>query len=164
MLKSKGFSPRLVPIREITPRLTKHGTIARTNLRKYGSDLSMFTAGAPFTEVEWVEFNPSSPKEIVKHLNEVGWKPVDKTKGHLLAEKERNLEKLKKYKETGYKVNEQNLSTLPYYEDMDLWRENCRIKIKLKDKNTEEIIIKLIKKRKTRVKRTLQSQSRSFKS
>lgn len=109
----EAFPPRIVPVREITPRLTQHGTISRVNLRKYGADLSMFTAGAPFTEIEWKEFNPASPKEIVKHLNEVGWKPVDKTKGHIEAEKNRDKDKLAKFQTTGWRVNEKNLATLP---------------------------------------------------
>ena len=109
----QAFPPRIIPTKVVTPKLTKHGTISRTNLRKYGSDLSMFQEGASFTEFEWKSFDPGSPKQIVQHLNEVGWKPIDKTKGYIQAEKERDKEKLEKFRITGWKVNETNLATLP---------------------------------------------------
>tara|TARA_Y100001960_G_C14784209_1_gene890267 strand:+ start:10104 stop:12248 length:2145 start_codon:yes stop_codon:yes gene_type:complete len=36
-------------------------------------------AGAPFTPVEWVEFNPSSRTHIIRVLKERGWKPTEFT-------------------------------------------------------------------------------------
>lgn len=72
------------------------------------------------------EFNPRSSKDRVTVLNRAGWKPVEKTKGHLDFERkiERwkrkggkptrgELEKLENYSEFGWKVNETNLNTLP---------------------------------------------------
>lgn len=108
-----AFPPKAKFIREITPRLTKHGTLSRTNLRKYGTDLSMFQEGCPFTEFEYEVFNPGSPKQIVERLNASGWKPYVKTKTHKEAERQRDKERLTHLKVYGWKVNEENLATLP---------------------------------------------------
>lgn len=107
----KAFPPKIKFVREVTPRLTKFGTISRTNLRKYGTDLSMFQDGCTFSEIEYEVFNPGSPKQIVERLNEAGWKPFVKTKAHMVAEKTK--ENLDNLKVTGWKINEDNLSTLP---------------------------------------------------
>lgn len=63
-------------------------------------------------------FNPGSPKQIVERLWNAGWKPTDRTKGHIELAKKRkktdeDKERLKKYEVFGWKVNEANLSTLP---------------------------------------------------
>lgn len=126
-----SFPPKLKLIREVTPKETKHGTISLTSipaaLRK---DIVDLTVGAPFSYCSWNEFNPSSHKQIIGVLNDAGWKPVDKTKTHIDAERElsklkrtRNSQldirkqqlhtKLNNLKITGWKVNENNLETLP---------------------------------------------------
>lgn len=124
------FPPKLKPIREVHPKVTKHGTLSRTDFRfvKDG-DLSDYNGG-PFTRCSWVTFNPSSHKQLVEVLHDAGWKPVDKTQTHIELERElqrsmypyNNLNQvdieairaklliLGKY---GYKINENNLSTLP---------------------------------------------------
>lgn len=128
-----AFVPRLVPVREVQPRLTKHGTIAKNSIPKVlGSDFTPYDHEAPFTLCEWQEFNPGSPTQIVERLNEAGWQPTEKTKGHKEAEKElRTLrrfrrgrradpervavleEKLKRYAVYGWMICDENLSTLP---------------------------------------------------
>lgn len=62
---------------------------------------------------EIIPFNPGSPKQVVERMWELGWKPVAKTKSHLEAEKNRDKEKLKQFKVYGWKINEENLATLP---------------------------------------------------
>ena len=95
---SGAFPPRLRPVREVCPRLTKHGTISRSNIpRDFGSDFSGLSEGSSFIE----------------RLNEFGWKPVDKTKGHQEAEKAKDHDRLKKFKQYGWQLNERNLATLP---------------------------------------------------
>lgn len=115
-----GFPPKAELIREITPRETKHGTLNATDFRwlraEDGSlDLSSYSAGAPFSRIEWVEFNPASPKQMVERLNEAGWKPYEKTKTHIETERARPQDKTKlaHFREYGWKVSEGNLSTLP---------------------------------------------------
>lgn len=68
-------------------------------------------------------FNPGSPKQVVERLNEIGWKPEERTKGHQLFLREvqyqrspltkEQLAKKDKYATYGWKVNEKNLATLP---------------------------------------------------
>lgn len=128
-----AFQPRLRPVREITPKATKYGTISLANIPKcLRNSISDFNVDCPFTYCSWVSFNPASHKQILTVLNEAGWRPTDKTKTHIEAEREYNkllrsrkktpevaltlkelytsLERLKEY---GWKVNEENLSTLP---------------------------------------------------
>lgn len=126
----KAFPKRLRPVREVHPVYTKFGTLNKKDFRWVeDGDLSQF-AGGPFTLCRWEEFNPASPKQVVDVLNGAGWVPSDKTKTHVDVEREINrikfsrdknkdldltrlsarLEGLKKY---GWKINEQNLSTLP---------------------------------------------------
>ena len=129
----KEFPPKLKFIKEVNPKLTKHGTISRSSIpRSLGDDLSLFTEDAPFCHCKWEEFNPSSHKQIVKVLSQSGWNPIEKTKTHI--ETERRLNQLKrernrsnefdlefkkvydaynKLQETGWKVNEENIDTLP---------------------------------------------------
>lgn len=128
-----AFHPKLKLIREIHPKVTKHGTLSRTDFRFLGSsaDLTEYNGG-PFSRCAWVSFNPGSPKQVVSVLNDSGWQPVEKTKGHI--ETERKISKLKRSRERskeldtaltalytalnnlkiyGWKVNENNLLTLP---------------------------------------------------
>jgi DNA polymerase-1 len=119
-----AFPPVPKIIKVLTPRATRFGTINRTDFRWYNSDdLSAFTVDAPFSLVEWEEFNPASPKQIIERLNAAGWKPTEKTKGHseLLKELARNRgrsndgdkERLERFKTYGWTVSEDNLRTLP---------------------------------------------------
>lgn len=111
-----AFPPKTKLVREITPRVTKSGTLNRSDFRWLGSDdLTPFVAGAPFSVFEWEEFNPASPKQIVERLNEAGWRPTDKTKGHIEALKNRDVEteRLDHFRKYGWKVSEENLRTLP---------------------------------------------------
>lgn len=109
------LKPKPYPIKTITPRVTKHGTLNRTDFRFLGDNpnLSHYSVDQPFTVIGWEEFNPGSSTQIVERLNEIGWKPVDKTKGHIKAEKDKDKTKLEKFKVTGWKVNETNLETIP---------------------------------------------------
>ncbi len=129
----EAFPPRLKLIREVTPKPTKFGTISLASIPKVMRDnLHEFSVDAPFSFCSWVEFNPASHKQIITVLNEAGWEPVDKTDGHKLSEREYN--KLKRQRNAppevalriqelyndlsrlgiyGWKVNENNLATLP---------------------------------------------------
>lgn len=109
----KSFLPRTRLIREVTPRLTKHGTLNKSDFRfvKDG-DLSDFNGG-PFSLIEFEPFNPGSPVQIVERLNEAGWQPTEKTKGHIQAIRDRDTERVAKFERTGWTVSEENLNTLP---------------------------------------------------
>lgn len=127
-----AFPPRLKLIREITPRSTKHGTISLSSipkvLRPHIADMSV---DSPFCYCSWSVFNPSSHSQIIRVLNEAGWRPVDRTQTHIETERSVNQlrykkkdaeltalfnslqDKLDSLKVTGWKVNENNLETLP---------------------------------------------------
>lgn len=125
-----SFPPKLKAIREIHPKVTKHGTLSKSDFRFVRSgDLSDFNGG-PFTRCEWVDFNPSSVKQVVEVLNTAGWKPTDKTKTHIETERELQIAqrgkkpmtvqelkdiqlKLDRLRVYGWKINENNLATLP---------------------------------------------------
>jgi DNA polymerase I len=126
------FPPKLKLVKEITPRITKYGTINKSDFRWVkGGDLSDYNGG-PFCRCSWSNFNPASPKQIIDVLASAGWMPIAKTKTHL--ETERSLNKLKylptkdksidleielcnnrllKLRKYGWKINEENLSSLP---------------------------------------------------
>lgn len=139
-LIAESFPPSLVTIRRVTPTRTQKGTLNLKDFRwaqnrefTYDAvnnrvvlgdyvtsgdvpDLS-WCRGDPFDLCEYVEFNTGSPKQMVERLNAAGWKPTEKTKGHIEAlrarGKARDPEKLKHYEVYGWKVNEENLRTLP---------------------------------------------------
>jgi len=110
----RAFPPRSKLVREITPKATKHGTIHRQDFRWLSDgDLTPFSVGAPFSLIEFEPFNPRSTTQVVERMNEAGWTPYEKTKGHIKAERDGDIEKLRHYAVYGYKVSEANLSTLP---------------------------------------------------
>lgn len=124
----EAFKPRLKFVREVTPKETKYGTISLTSIPKQLRDsVADLTVGAPFSWCVWTEFNPSSHSQIIRVLNEAGWRPVDKTKTHIETERQLSKYKFRKkdgiyidlenklgiLRKTGWKVNENNLETLP---------------------------------------------------
>lgn len=127
------FVPRLKLIREVTPKGTKYGTISLSSIPKVlRENIHEYSIDVPFSYCEWVEFNPDSPKQRLEVLNKAGWQPTEKTDSHRDTErrynritrsrkrsKELDLEisetynKLLKLRVYGWKVNENNLLTLP---------------------------------------------------
>lgn len=136
---SRSFPERVVGMGEVSPKLTKHGTLNRSQFRFLGDPSEISQYGPwPFTRIGFEPFNPGSVKQCVERLWECGWQPYDRTKGHIQCEREleqlrrsglggRNrlhgrgpdprigeLErKLEHYRTYGWKVNEANLATLP---------------------------------------------------
>lgn len=127
----EAFPPREVLIREFTPKATKYGTISKSSVpRSLWDKISDYTIGNTYRHTKSEPFNPSSPKQIVAVLSEAGWRPTAKTATHIETEREYNrlkyshrpnkevdlprLEgKLFELQKTGWKVNEENLATLP---------------------------------------------------
>lgn len=111
----QSFPPKLSIIREITPRLTKYGTLHKGDFRWVESgDLSEFNGG-PFSRCRFVAFNPGSHSQVVRVLRDAGWRPTEKTQSHIELDRsrEKDLDKQKHLLEYGWKINEANLSTLP---------------------------------------------------
>ena len=109
-----AFPPEKFIEKTYIPRANKDGTIARNSVPRSVTDYTIFTPGVPYHVYGYESFNPGSPKQVVRRLNEAGWSPTAKTKGHLEALKDKNTskEKLAEYEEFGWKVNEENLETL----------------------------------------------------
>lgn len=124
-----AFKPKAVLLREITPSLTKHGTLHKKDFKwlERGSsgdiDLTPYSAGASFCLFALEPFNPGSTTQIVERLNKAGWQPTEKTKGHIAFERDyqrapqwrkKELEEdLAEWRTWGWKVSEENLATLP---------------------------------------------------
>lgn len=126
----KEFPPKLQLVREIHPKVTKHGTLNRTDFRFVKDGCLTDYNGGPFTHCSWTAFNPSSHKQIIDVLHNAGWEPVEKTDTHI--EIERNVartkwarehidavqlqawkDKLVHFEKYGWRVSEANLATLP---------------------------------------------------
>jgi hypothetical protein len=92
------FPPKYTLIREVLPRLTKHGTIALNSIPKVlGSDFSPYSADAPFSLIEAVPFNGASHTQRIERLWEAGWSPEVKSKSHADAAKAlRKLQRLRR--------------------------------------------------------------------
>lgn len=138
----KGFPKVSKVLKEVNPKLTKKGTLNSKDFRFVSDgDLTPYSADAPFSVFEWVEFNPNSPRQRVERLNAAGWKPFNKTKGHIqaLRDKDTPKEKLAEYQKYGWTCDEENLSTLPNYENMEEWHEKCLIKIEPNEELMNEI-------------------------
>lgn len=112
-----------------TPKATKFRTIAQNSIPKvWRSRTHELTAGVPVDHGEWIKFNPASIKQVVDLLWSAGWQPEDRTKTSILTDREvtrlvrekadpLTIEPLRlrqqHFKKYGWKVNENNLQTLP---------------------------------------------------
>lgn len=117
-----AFLRRSVRCEPSLVRVKKDGSVSRTGLGWYEGDISKFAPEAEYCRLVFEEFNPGSPKQVVERLHEAGWRPTEKTKGHIDAEKLRpsnpeeraqKKEKLEHFRKYGWKVNETNVGTLP---------------------------------------------------
>lgn len=128
--------PVLVKDGSIKLRINKDGQVSKRVLDSVGYSCSV-SAGSDWFRFHYEPFNPGSSKQRIDYLNSVGWQPVNKTKGHLLCERQIKAvrQKLNKapdwkkkalknelselearfegFKRTGWKCDETNLSTLP---------------------------------------------------
>jgi DNA polymerase-1 len=113
-----AFPPKLRLVREVHPSVTRHGTLNRKDFRWISNgNLSEFNGG-PFCKCSWEDFNPSSHKQIINILHNARWKPSDKTQTHIELLRKKHLDnddriKLEHLSKYGWKVNENNLQTLP---------------------------------------------------
>ena len=109
------FPPKLTEMKRIKYKVRADGSLFKSvtdallryeNTRIDGGDLVC---------LDYMDFNPGSTKQRIERLWEAGWKPVDKTKGHLLFEREedKDPERGKKFEYYGWMCNETNLNTLP---------------------------------------------------
>lgn len=127
----REFPPKEILIKEFTPKATKFGTISKTSVpRSLWDNIHEYEVGKTYRHTKLEPFNPSSHKQIISVLNEAGWSPVEKTQTHIDTERELNrlkfthsetkevdlvnlTHKLDILRLSGWKVSENNLSTLP---------------------------------------------------
>ena len=116
----KEYPPRPVPLKVVEPRYNKDGSLGKAQWKWYSDDPEVVERDihGPVTRFVWEEFNLGSHKQIVQRMNEVGWRPVERTKGALdsirkFRKKEITKDQLDKILETGWTTSETNLETLP---------------------------------------------------
>ena len=109
----QAFPPKLELIKTIKYRVKEDGGLFK-NVEKALEEFPETKIVDDMLECyDYVAFNPGSTKHRVERLWEAGWKPVEKTKGHIKAIREDNKEKLEHYGYYGWTVSEENLKTLP---------------------------------------------------
>ncbi len=113
-----SFPPKSKIVKSINPRGTAKGTIHLGDFRFLQGeekDLRPYTIDQPFSLFRYEEFNPASSKQRIERLNAAGWKPFNKTKGHIQALRDRGIpkERLDYFKTYGWTTDEENLGTLP---------------------------------------------------
>jgi len=113
----REFPPKAKFLKEIFPKVTKDGKLSLVNFKwleaSSGTPESQgYQPNAPFSRFEWEEFNPASPHQVIDRMHEFGWNPTEKTKGHIIAERNGDLDKLEHFRKYGWKISEENLKTL----------------------------------------------------
>jgi DNA polymerase I len=114
-----SFPSSVVLLKEFTPKATLKGTLTQKDFfwipKEYRHDLSFFKSDTEYSLLSIQPFNPGSLKQIIDRLWDAGWKPTEKTKGHIdfLKERTKDPEKLASYQRYGWKVSDENLLTLP---------------------------------------------------
>lgn len=105
LIRSNGFSINTTKLNNLFCSL---------NSRKEELDKSIASA--------FPDLNVNSPKQRVDLMREAGWKPINKTKGHIAElrkkpvtaeEKKTHEERLQHYAVYGWSTDEENISTLP---------------------------------------------------
>lgn len=83
-----AFPPKLVESKRVQYRKTKEGKLFATTQKAMDSCESFKIVGGELICYDYKEFNPGSGPDKMDVLWEAGWKPFDKTKGHIAAERE----------------------------------------------------------------------------
>jgi len=89
------------------------GEYDKRSQERINSGLGDFIDTDTYRVTVYRSFNPASPKDRIELLNASGWQPVNKTKGHIKAERKKDLERLEHFKIYGWTCDEDNLNTLP---------------------------------------------------
>ena len=110
----EDFPPQLKEIKRIKYRHKADGSLFSNVVKAMEQYPETKKDGEDLVCYDYVPFNPGSTKHRIERLWEAGWKPVDKTKGHLLFEREgTDPDKGKQFAFYGWMCNETNLNTLP---------------------------------------------------
>lgn len=77
------FPSKLVELKRLKMRYTKDGVPYATVLKAMSEYPKTEVEGDELVVYDYKDFNPGSPKDRIEVLWDAGWKPVEKTKGHL---------------------------------------------------------------------------------
>ena len=108
------FPPELKEVKRIKYRMKADGSLYKNVTDAIEGYPQTKKDGEELVCYDWVEFKPSSTKHRIERLWDAGWKPIEKTKGHILFEREgTDPARGEQYKFYGWTCNEVNLNTLP---------------------------------------------------
>lgn len=85
----EAFGNKRVEMKRCKYRFTKDGSLYANVKRDFEEYDDIEIEGDEYVVYGQKEFNPGSPRERIDVLWDAGWKPVDKTKGHIQKLKER---------------------------------------------------------------------------
>lgn len=114
-----SFPSSVVLLKEFTPKVTSKGTLTQKDFfwipKEYRNDLTFFKADETYSLVSLEPFNPGSIKQIIERMWDAGWKPTEKTDGHIefLKSREDDPERRARFEKYGWKICDANLLTLP---------------------------------------------------
>ena len=83
-----AFGTRREELKRCKHRVKNDGSLYGNVKKDFETYDDIEIDGEEYVVYHQVEFNPGSPKERIDALWDAGWKPTDKTKGHLKAIKE----------------------------------------------------------------------------
>lgn len=111
----RDFPTRVLPLTSVeTPVITASGTLHKGKFRWYPGNVDTdFSPGCEYQRIQYEEFNPRSPKQVIDRIGAY-WSPIDKTKAHIeeLRKRKPDKNRLAHFEIYGYKINEDNLTTL----------------------------------------------------
>ncbi len=84
----RDFPPKLTVVNELLYRVNDKGEEFATVKKAKEKYVTTDVQDGKLLCYDWVDFDPASPKHRIDRLWEAGWKPVDKTKGHIQWERE----------------------------------------------------------------------------
>lgn len=109
------FPPKLEAVKELKYSVTKAGQ-ENHHVRKAKSEYASWQVkDGKLICYDYVPFDPASPRDRIDRMWEAGWKPVERTKGHILYLKEREKDPVRgeKFARYGWTMSEENVATLP---------------------------------------------------
>jgi len=86
-----AFGKKLVEAKRIKYRTKEDGTLYSNVIKALGDYPKTLIEGDELVCYEHKEFNPASPKDRIDALWDAGWKPHEKTLGHIKATKKRRM-------------------------------------------------------------------------
>lgn len=87
----RDFPPKLQEVNRLKFRVKEDGSFYSTVVKAKEKYPVTHVDGEELICMDWVSFDPASPRQRIDRLWEAGWKPVEKTKGHIEYEREQRV-------------------------------------------------------------------------